>query len=281
MKFIDETSVYKNLLKINQVGKKMAPHSKYIISNGVLLAYNKQAMGDTEANPVSIGFIDEKLYKKIEGIGDNIGIKINGDELYQFSKEYDFDSIEYDNEKYCLKINFVYYSINNNSYEEKFKDILRSKGFKDDEIETSSMLNYTNNMDMYDLYLNYKKTTEPQKEKTVITLNYKSVDISNYMFNKSNKVINTLSESELLYDEDIEREILDIIISNNQPVIRKLLLSNGETVKVRFMKSIFSPIASKNDAGIKIYKYEDKYILVSKINLSGVILFNIFQILVY
>jgi hypothetical protein len=79
----------------------------------------------------------------------------------------------------------------------------------------------------------------------------------------------------------IEREILDIIIGNNQPVIRKLLLDNGETIRVRFMKSIFSPIASKNNAGIKIYKSNEKYILVSKIELAGVVLFNIFQILKY
>ena len=96
MIFIDQTSVYKNLLKVNQVGKKMAPHSNYIISNGILIAYSKQEMGDTEANPVSVGFIDDKIYKKLEGIGDNIGIKINGEDLYKTSQEYDFDSIEYD-----------------------------------------------------------------------------------------------------------------------------------------------------------------------------------------
>ena len=122
MIFNDQTSVYKNLLKINQVGKKMAPHSKYIISNGILISYSKQEMGDTEANPVSIGFIDDKIYKKLEGLGDNIGIKINGNDLYKTSQEYDFDSIEYCEDEECIKINFVYYDINNNSYEENFKN---------------------------------------------------------------------------------------------------------------------------------------------------------------
>ena len=89
MIFNDQSSVYKTLLKINQVGKKMAPHSKYIISNGILIAYSKQAMGDTEANPISIGFIEDKLYKKIEGIGDNIGIKINGNESVSMNIEFD------------------------------------------------------------------------------------------------------------------------------------------------------------------------------------------------
>lgn len=281
MTFIDQTSVYKNLLKVNQVGKKMASHSEYIISNGILIAYSKQEMGDTEANPVSIGFIDDKIYKKLEGIGDNIGIKINGDELYKTSQEYDFDSIEYNEEERCIKINFVYYSINNDSYEKNFKNILLSKGFNNDDIETASMLNYTNNMDMYDLFLNYKKTTEPQKEKTFISVLCKFVKDDNFMSNKSNKVIDMLIDADLLYEEDIDREILDIIISNNQPVIRNLILNNGETIKIRFMKSIFSPIASKNNAGIRIYKYYRKYILASKIELSGVILFNIFQILNY
>jgi hypothetical protein len=281
MIFIDQTSVYKTLLKVNQIGKKMAPHSKYIISNGVLMAYSKQEMGDTEANPVSIGFIDDKLYKKLEGLGDTIGIKINGNDLYKMSQEYDFDSIEYCEDEECIKINFVYYDINNNSYEENFKNILRSKGFNESDIETASMLNYTNNMDMYDLFLQYKKTTEPQKEKTFINIICKFVNCDNFMYKKSNNVVNMLNESELLYNEDIEREILDIIIGNNQPVIRKLLLDNGETIRVRFMKSIFSPIASKNNAGIKIYKNDDKYILVSKIELSGVVLFNVFQILKY
>ena len=152
MMFNDQTSVYKTLLKINQVGKKMASHSKYIISNGILITYSKQEMGDTEANPVSIGFIDDKLYKKLEGLGDNIGIKINGNDLYKMSQEYDFDSIEYSEAEECIKINFVYYDINNNSYEENFKNILKEKGFKEEDIETASMLNYTNNIDMYDLF---------------------------------------------------------------------------------------------------------------------------------
>ena len=281
MTFIDQTSVYKTLLKINQVGKKMAPHSKYIISNGVLIAHSKQGMGDTEANPISIGFIEDKLYKKLEGLGDNIGIKINGNDLYKMSQEYDFESIDYCEDDECVKINFVYYSINNNTYEENFKDILRSKGFDDNDIERSAVLNYTNNMDMYDLFLNYKKTTEPQKEKTFISIICKFVKTNNFMNKKSDTIIDELTNSELLYDEDIERDILDIIISNSQPVIRKLLLSNGDTIRVRFMKSIFSPIASKNNAGIKIYKSDDKYILVSSIELSGVTLFNIFQILKY
>lgn len=281
MIFIDQTSVYKTLLKINQVGKKMAPHTKYIISNGILIAYNKQAMGDTEANPVSIGFVEDKLHKKLEGIGDSIGVKVNGDELYKMSQEYDFDSIEYCEDEQCLKVNFVYYSINNNSYEENFKNILRDKGFKDQDIETASMLNYTNNMDMYDLFLNYKKNVSPQKEKTFINVICKFVNVDNFMIKKSDKIIDELNESELLYDEDIEREILDIIISTNQPVIRKLYLINDEVLRVRFMKSIFSPIASKNNAGIKIYKSNKRYILVSKIELAGVTLFNIFQILKY
>ena len=128
----EQKTIYKNLLKINQVGKKMAPHSNYIVTNGILIAYNKQGMSDTEANPVSIGVIDDKLLKGLYSIGDNIGIKINGDDLYKASQEYEFDSLELNEEAECFKINFIYYSINESSFEDNFKDILRSKGYKEE-----------------------------------------------------------------------------------------------------------------------------------------------------
>lgn len=276
----EQKTIYKNLLKINQVGKKMAPHSKYILSNGILISYNKQGMSDTEANPVSIGIVDDKLLKGLYSIGNNIGIKINGDDLYKASQEYEFDSLELNEEAECLKINFIYYSINESSFEDNFKDILRSKGYKEEEIEISSALNYTNNMDIYDLFLVYKKNYEPVKEKTIFEVICKFANDKNFMVKKSEEIIDMIDRSVILYQEDeIDRDILDVIISTNQPITMNVKLINNENFRIRIMKSIFSPIASKNSAGFKICKYHDMFILITKINLSGVTLFNIFQVL--
>lgn len=276
---IDDNTTYKALLKVNQIGKKISNNSKYILSNGIILGYSKQIMSDTEANPVSIGFIDKSILKNINDLGTGKGLLINGNTLYQYSKDYEFDSIsEIDD---GISINFIYYAVDDNAYIENFKDILRENKFSEDEIKRAEPSNFTINMDMYDLFLNYKKNCKPVQQKTIVSIELKYVYTYNFMYKKAEEVINLLNNYNLVYKEDIEREILDIIIGNNQPVIRKFKLCNGEKIKIRLMKSIFSPIASKNNASISIYNDEDDYVLCAKSECTGVSLFNIYRILKY
>lgn len=275
----NQEAIYKTLLKVNQIGKKLSNTSEYILSNGIILGYSKQEMSDTEANPVSVGFIDKSLHKKLDGLGDHIGLLINGDDLYEHSKNDEFDSIEIS--KDSIIINFVHYSVNESSYEENFKDLLRSKGYSDEDIEISYMSNYMNNIDIYDLFLKYKKDYVPVKEKSIIGFKCYFAYTNNYMYKKSENIISELTNSKLLYTENINRDILDIMLTSKQPVIRKCELMNGNNIKVRLMKSLFMPISSKNDAYIHIFESSKRYLLITQIELTGVTLFNIFQIVDY
>jgi len=273
----NQESIYKALLKANQIGKKLAPHSNYILSNGIMISHDEQEMSVTIANPISIGIIEKSLYKKLEGIGDKIGILICGNTLYKYSQEYEFGNIEITNDG--IKVNFVYYSLNEDSYDKNFVKILLSKGFKADEISYAATTNYTSNMDMYDLFLDYKKNYEPVKEKTYISVLCEYVTEDNYLFKKSEKAINLLNKSELVYEEDIIQDIFNIIFTAEQPVTRKFELNTGKQIKVRLMKSLFNPVSTKSSTGLSIYKYKDMYLLVSRADVTGVTVFNIYQIL--
>lgn len=272
--------IYKALIKVNNIGKKISLTSNYILSNGIIFGYSKQTMSLTEANPISIGFIDNSLYKKLNGIGDKIGLLIDGNLLYEYSNKYDFDSIDID--QYGMNINYIYYAVDDNAYIENFKQILKNKKFKESEIEKAEISGFTSDMDMYDLLLKYKKEVSPSLEKTIISIQCKFATCDNFMYKYSEKIIDMLLNSECLYEEDeIDRNILDLILSNKQPIIRKLYLNNDKKLKVRLMKSLFNPIASKNNAGIYIYKNNHDYIMSIKIELSGVVLFNIYKVLDY
>lgn len=273
----DSNSIYKSLIKINQIGKKLAPHSHYILSNGCLLSHTKQEMADIIANPITIAFIDNKLLKGIDGLGNNIGILIDGDNLYKYSQEYEFENIEI--LENGININFIYYSVNSSTYDDDFKKILKDKGFSDDDISLAAVNNYTSNMDIYDLYLKYKKTYEPKKEKTLISLFCEYAKTNNFMYKKCEYAIDLLNNSNLLYDDDIIQEVLDIITDAKQPKVKTFNLNNGKEIKIRLMKSIFNPISAKSIAGIMILQYKNIYILVSRIIVSGITVFNIFRIL--
>mgnify|MGYP001400403683 CR=1 FL=1 len=273
----NQESIYKTLIKVNQIGKKLSPHSKYILSNGIMMSHNKQEMSDIIANPVSIAIIDNSLHKKLAGIGDIIGIKIDGNLLYKYSQEYEFDNMEVAEDG--VNINFVYYSVNEDSYNKNFREIPLKKGFTDIEISYAAQMNYTSNMDMYDLFLTYKKNYEPVKEKTYISILCKYANQTNFLYKKSEKIINLLNESELVYGEDMVQDIFNIVFNSNQPVTRKFELSTGETIKIRLMKSLFNPVSTKSTVGINIYKYKDIYILTTRIDSAGITVFNVYQIL--
>lgn len=272
-------TIYKALIKINQIGKKLSPDSIYILSNGLLLSYRKQTMSEVEANPISIASIDKSLYKKIDGLGDNIGIKIDGDKLYNFSKEYEFKNIDISNDG--VLFNFIYFAVNNTKYEDTFKEILLEKGFSKDEIEYHSRLGFKNNMDMYDLYNKYRTKNEPKKEETTISLLCKYAYIDNPIYKKCNKLIDHIYDADLLYCKNIESEILEIITASKQPVTKTFGLNNGNKIKLRLMKSLFNPISTKSNAEITILKNKDTYYLIVHVLNSGIDVFNIYKVLVY
>lgn len=279
LKMLDnQETVYKTLIKINQIGKKLAGHSRYILSNGLMLSHTKQEMGDVEANPISIAIISDKLLNKLEGISDNIAIKIDGNLLYKYSQDYDFDSIEIRED--LVLINFIYYSVSEDGYEKGFEDLLKKNGFSESDIELAKSSNYTTNMDMYDLLLEYKKSYTPIEEKTYISIECPFVKKS-FIINKANNIISEMDDSEVVYIEDLEGDLLEFVTSARQPVTRTCKLVNGEILRLRLMKSLFNPIASKHTAKIKVYQNSKRFILCSVVNIPDIIVFNIFQVIKY
>ena len=273
----NQEEIYKTLLKVNQVGKKLTTNSKYILNNGIVFGYSKQEMSDVEANPVSIGIIDEKLCKKINGF-DRYGLLIDGNELYKMSQEYDFDHISLSPES--ININFVYYAVDDNKYIEDFQNLLKDKGFKDEDIKIAAGTNYTSNIDMYDLYLGYKKNVEPSNTKHFCVVKCYFTNINNFMYKKVSEIIYKIHDSKSIYEEDIKQEILDIITGSAQPVIRNLHSNIGD-ISIRLMKSMFNPISTKNSAALSIRIYNEDLYLITITNNPAVTIFNIFKIIKY
>ena len=278
MNLENQESIYKSLLKVNQIGKKLSPNSLYILTNGVMISYYEQEMSDTEANHIGMAFLDNSLHKKLDGIGDNIGILIDGDKLYELSKNYDFDSISLT--KHGININFIYYAVNESNYEERFKDILRAKKFSEDEILIASNNDYKNNIDIYDLYLKYKKENKPVEERSTISTTCKFITTDNYMYQKTHNIINEINNSELLYYDDIQEEILNLVLNSRHAITLKFPVE-GKDFKIRFMKSLFNPITSKSTSSILIYKNSNRYLLGIQINLTGMIVVKIYSIVNY
>lgn len=281
MEIPNSKNIYKSLCKINKIAKNMANDSTYILSNGIILAYNTQPQDDDEAYPVSIGLISDKLYKDLRYF--NYGIYIDGDALYQHQQKYDFQdmSIVKKDNSYYLQIHYQTMCIPDNDYDNKLEKYLQ-KFYTIDEIIRHRNKDYTTSIRMYNKVLEFRDNYEPIEELIDTVLEFRFVNSDNYIYKKCSTIIKNIENSIERYDNRIDDDIINTIIQSTQPFTMKLTLNDNTTIRLRIMKSLLTPISTKhNGVTFRVLEFNEIYILISKVDMTDVISCNMYQIVKY
>lgn len=268
---MDNETIYKALKKCNNIGKKMGSGS-YILVDGILMAESFVEEDDTKSVPFSIAFLDDKTISQLDALS-YIGLEIDGLKLYEYSNQYDFGGFTIGNDSIDIIFNTTYED--NKGYINKFKDILRSKGYTDDQIAFHEFSMYKSDINVYEEYIKYKKNNKPEQIATTISLPMKIIDKDNYFLKNGNRIIDSLSNQNLLYEKELVSEVYNEILDSKSP----MELSVGD-IKIRLMKSVFVTGSTKSDASILLYDTPKKDILymVIKITTSSITVCNIYKI---
>ena len=122
---LDQKTIFSNLKKCNQIGKKLSSDGIYILVSGMMIGYDDLPLDATEANSLSISFIESKILEKMDAI-PYIGIMIDGNKLYQMASEFDFDRISIDSQ--YLNIEFIGYETSDSQVIDDFRAAAKEKG---------------------------------------------------------------------------------------------------------------------------------------------------------
>ena len=114
----DQKALFSALKKCNQIGKKLSYDGTYIMVSGMMMGYTWQDMDETEARGLCVSFIESKLLNKLDAL-PYIGLKINGNELYSASQEYEFERFTINSD--YLFIEFKATEATEASFNEDFK----------------------------------------------------------------------------------------------------------------------------------------------------------------
>ena len=115
----DQKALFSALKKCNQIGKKLSYDGTYIMVSGMMMGYTWQDMDETEARGLCVSFIESKLLNKLDAL-PYIGLKINGNELYSASQEYEFERFTINSD--YLFIEFKATEATEASFNEDFKN---------------------------------------------------------------------------------------------------------------------------------------------------------------
>ena len=272
----DHKTIFSSLKKCNQIGKKLSTSGKYILINGMMIGYQKPAMDETEAAGLSVSFIEDKILNKMDAI-PYIGIEIDGNLLYQISQECEF--IQFTIDDSFLHIEFKALEADNDS--DSFKKFAIEKKYKPEDIDIGLATNFTNDIDLYELYINYKKSYKPEM-KTVI----KSIDckiIKNIedskILKKSKKIIGQLENAKFLGYKELQPEIFERLFMSSQPIELKINIDDDKMYSIRLMKSVLNTATSKSTCEIRLLGHDDFSFLIIEITSGGFITCNIYKVI--
>lgn len=275
---IDHKSIFSSLKKCNQIGKKLATDGKYILTNGMMIGYKKPDQDETEAVGLGVAFIENKILSKMDAL-PFMNIEIDGNLLYQTYQDCEFIKFSIDKDN-------LYIEFKATETEEEFvgfRELALKKGFKEDDINLGISTNFdkTVDIDLYELYINYKKT---YKSKTkIVTKNiickriYKIGDSK--ILKKSKKIFTKLEKCNFLGYKELQSEIFDKLINATQPIEFKINLENNEIYSLRLMKSILNGATSKTNCEIRLLGNDDYSYLIVELDVSGFIICNIFRVI--
>lgn len=269
---MDLKKCYTAFKKCNEIGKKMSPSSMYILVNGMMISYqDKFDEGDKEeyvAHGINISFIDEKICKDLDALC-YIPLLINGTDVYRMNKEYDFDRFEI-NEDYLY---LVYKGIvaDESDFTNDFIDFAIDKGFNKEYVWNEIQSNFSNDIDLLEIYIKYKKQYKPKEKYKEFKIECEILKEENDMIKKSNKIIKELLSSNIIAEKDIDDAIYQRVLIMEKPTTLKFRNDNDEEVfKLRVMKSLFRTGSTSSKTSIKICKNKDDdnsyYILLNIIN---------------
>lgn len=273
---MNNEEIFGALKKCNQIGKKLSLDGIYLLVSGMMIGHKFQDISEPEASGLGISFIESKILNKLGAIA-YIGIKIDGNLLYQMSKEYEFKNFDID-DKY-LNINFNATIATDESFNDDFKLAALERGFKDVEIDDGIASNFNNDIDLYEFYLKYKKVYKPSVKTTIKSLKCKIIKDDEKILKKSNSVIDKLSTGKFIAYKTMSSEIIERILEASQPIEIKLESEEKKIYILRIMKSLFLTASSKSECEIRLIGNGDfNYLIIEIIN-SGFITCIVYKII--
>ena len=276
-----QKDIFSSLKKCNQIGKKLSTSGKYILIDGMMIGYQKPKMDETEANGLGISFIENKLLSKMDGL-PYIGVEIDGNELYQVYQDSEFI-------KFMIDSTYLYLEFKSTETEEEsdgFKELALEKGFKESDIDIGLATNFdsTTDIDLYELYINYKKTYKPKTKVVTKTIKYriiKNVEDCKIL-RKTRKVFKRIENAKFLGYKELQPEIFDKLFNATQPI--EIKINNEITNDVfilRLMKSVLNTATSKSNCEMRLLDCGEYSYLIVEIGISGFITCNIYRVVNY
>lgn len=279
-------NMYSALKKCNNIGKKLSLNSDYVICKGMILGYFTDPGDDTtapglDASHISVSFMDSTVLKNMGALA-GIGLYINGDELYRYIQDYKFNSFMVDDD--YVHVVYDRTCVDDSSFLHDFKEHALNLGYNKDKINTSINCNFSDDIDLYDIYLKYKKSYVPTENTIQDHFRMKRLyDCdTNKIISKCNRVIDNLLECEYESEKDISDEVLSKILNSNMPMLMNFNIGNGNIFKLRLMKSLFKTASAKSSANIKILHYRDDiYYVIIAVSTSGFMTYHVYKTLFY
>ena len=267
---MDNKKCFTAFKKCNEIGKKMTPSSEYVLTNGMIIAYQnkfpKDDKDELSAYGVNISFIDNKICENLDALY-YIPLLVNGSDVYRMNKEYKFDRFEVDNDYVYL----IYKGLHadDSDFINDFLELGESKGFHKSYIQSEINNNFNNDIDLYELYINYKKIYKPKERYKEFKLKCKILKEKNNILKKSDEIIEKLSNCKYISEKDMDSEIYQRIINSEKPTVFRFKDNkNNDIFRVRLMKSLFKTSTTSSKIHIKILKDDEDfyYILLNIIN---------------
>lgn len=271
---MDTESIYKALIKCNNIGKKMG-NGIYVIVDGLLVSESDLDDDDTKSTPFSIAFLDDKLVKQMDALSF-IGLEIDGLKLYEYNNKYTFNRFEVDDKYVNVLFNTTYEDID--GFKDNFNNLLKEKGYSNEQIKYHELMNYEADINVYEYYIKYKKQNNPEVINTTISLKMKIVKKDNRYIKKANEIIDLLSYRQVIGEKELMSEIYTKIISSTSPI--ELSVNN---INLRMMKSLFVTGSTKSDVYIRLYDSDNDNIsyMVLYIKTSSTTVCNIYKVINY
>lgn len=268
---MDVKKCFNALKKCNEIGKKMTQSSIYVLINGMIIAYqnkyDKDDKNEYVAYGVNISFIGDKLCKDLDALC-YIPVIINGTDFYRMTKEYQFNRFEIDDD--YLYIIYRGLFTDDSNFNNDFIELAKSKGYHESYIQSEINNGFNNDIDLYEIYLNYKKTYKPKEQYKEFKIECKILKDSNDIIDKSNDIISELELCEYITEKDMDSEIYQKIMNSGRPTVFKFRDNNdNEIFKIRLMKSLFKTASTSSNINIKLLKNENNnfyYVLLNIIN---------------
>ena len=270
---MDKNNIFTALKKCNNIGKKLGSGT-YIIVDGMLISEGVDDENETASSPFAISFLDDKLIKQLDALA-YIGLEVDGLKLYEYINNYEFDGFNV-SDKYIYAIFNTTY-VDDKGFINDFNNILREKGYTEEQIGYHEFMMYSADINVYEEYIKYKKSNKPKEIHTHINLPLKVITEKHELLKKANNIIDELSTRELVGEKELLPEIYSKILESKSPVE----LDVGD-IHLRLMKSLFVTGTTKSKVLIKkIFCSKNTRYLIIEIENSGITTCNIYKILKY